>query len=192
VATAGADGSKTCLDGTLRPDDQRGKKYVVSNTLERLEIGFSAAMLTATAIMVVVLVPAVVVWIGPRPPISDLPERQVRDPSPSQTPDTQNNISRAMLVRRLAFWTISVPFALALMAQIGFIVHQIALLEPKIGRPGAQAGLIRSNPFASVPRDAPELRRLCEHLRSLRLTANGAQQSAGVFRFEQTATSIPH
>jgi predicted MFS family arabinose efflux permease len=34
----------------------------------------------------------------------------------------------------LAFWTISVPFALALVAQIGFIVHQIALLEPKIGR----------------------------------------------------------
>ena len=90
-------------------------------------------MLTVTAIMVVVLVPVVVVWIGPRPPISDLPERQTQ--YPSQTPDAQNNISRAMVVRRLAFWTISVPFALALMAQIGFIVHEIALLEPKIGRP---------------------------------------------------------
>jgi MFS family permease len=101
------------------------------------KIGFPAAMLTATAIMVVVLVPVVIVWIGPRPPISDLPVRQTRDPSSSQTPDTQNIISRAMVVRRLAFWTIAVPFALALMAQIGFIVHQIALLEPKIGRPGA-------------------------------------------------------
>jgi MFS family permease len=101
------------------------------------KIGFPVAMLAAMAIMVVVLVPIVVVWIGPRPPISDLPERQTRHPSPSQTPDTQNNISRAMVVRRLAFWTISVPFALALMAQIGFIVHEIALLEPKIGRAGA-------------------------------------------------------
>lgn len=101
------------------------------------KVGFPAAMLTATAIMVVVLVPVVIVWIGPRPPIGDLAERQTRDPSPSQTPDIQNNISRAMVVRRLAFWTISVPFALALMAQIGFIVHQIALLEPKIGRSGA-------------------------------------------------------
>jgi predicted MFS family arabinose efflux permease len=99
------------------------------------EIGFPAAMLTVTAIMVVVLVPVVVVWIGPRLSISDPPERQTRDPS--QPPDTENNISRAMVVRRLAFWTISVPFALALMAQIGFIVHQIALLEPKIGRSGA-------------------------------------------------------
>jgi MFS family permease len=114
---------------------------VVAPLLLRLveKIGFPAAMLTATAIMVVVLVPVVVVWIGPRPLISDLPERQTRDPSPSpsQMPDARNNISRAMVVRRLAFWTISVPFALALMAQIGFIVHQIALLEPKIGRPGA-------------------------------------------------------
>jgi len=102
------------------------------------KIGFPAAMLTATAIMVVVLVPVVVVLIGPRPLISDLPEHQTRDPSSSsQTPDAENNISRAMVVRRLAFWRISVPFALALMAQIGFIVHQIALLEPKIGRPGA-------------------------------------------------------
>ena len=40
-------------------------------------------------------------------------------------------------MRRAAFWTISIPFALALLAQIGFIVHQIALLEPKIGRANA-------------------------------------------------------
>jgi MFS family permease len=99
------------------------------------KFGFQAGMLTATAIMVVVLVPVVVVWIGP--PARDLAELQARDPSPSQTPGTQNNISRAMVARRLAFWTIAVPFALALMAQIGFIVHQIALLEPKIGRAGA-------------------------------------------------------
>jgi predicted MFS family arabinose efflux permease len=99
------------------------------------KIGFPAAMLTVTAIMVVILVPVVVVWIGPHLPTSDLPERQTRDPS--QSPDTKNNITRGMVVRRLAFWTISVPFAFALVAQIGFIVHQIALLEPKIGRPGA-------------------------------------------------------
>jgi MFS family permease len=101
------------------------------------KIGFPAAMLTATAIMVVVLVPVVVLWIGPRSPIGSLPERQMRARLPSQTSDARNNVSRGMVVRRLAFWTISVPFALALMAQIGFIVHQIALLEPKIGRSGA-------------------------------------------------------
>ena len=40
-------------------------------------------------------------------------------------------------MRSLAFWTIALPFALALVAQIGFIVHQIALLEPKIGHVSA-------------------------------------------------------
>ena len=40
-------------------------------------------------------------------------------------------------MRSIALWTISIPFALALLAQIGFIVHQIALLEPKIGRANA-------------------------------------------------------
>jgi hypothetical protein len=31
-----------------------------------------------------------------------------------------------------------VPFALAQVVQIGFIVHQVALVEPKIGRPDAR------------------------------------------------------
>ena len=116
------------------------------------KIGFPAAMLTATAIMVVVLVPVVVLWTGPRPPISGLPERLTRDRSPLQTPDTQTNISRAIVVRRLAFWTISVPFALALMAQIGFIVHQIALLEPKIGRPDAGLAVVLTTFMAVIGR----------------------------------------
>jgi predicted MFS family arabinose efflux permease len=92
-------------------------------------IGFTAAMLTMTAIMVVVLVPVVAVWVAPREPTSVLPELK--------TPDKRDNTSRATIVRRLAFWTIAVPFALGLTAQIGFIVHQIALLEPRIGLAGA-------------------------------------------------------
>jgi len=50
-------------------------------------------------------------------------------------------MSRGKLLRSPAFWTISIPFALALLAQIGFIVHQIAMLEPKIGRAGAGAAV---------------------------------------------------
>ena len=116
------------------------------------KIGFTAAMLTATAIMVVVLVPLVVLWTGPGPPIGSLPERRARDRSPLQTPGTQNSVSRAVIVRRLAFWTISVPFALALLAQMGFIVHQIALLEPKIGRPGAGRAVVITTAMAVIGR----------------------------------------
>jgi MFS family permease len=116
------------------------------------KIGFPAAMLTATAIMVVVLMPVVLAWIGPRQPTIDLAERRTQRSSPSQTPDAPNNMTRAMIMRRLAFWTISVPFALALTAQIGFIVHQIALLEPKVGRPGAGFAVALTTSMAVIGR----------------------------------------
>ena len=97
-------------------------------------IGFAAAMSVMTALMVAVLAPIVLAWIAP--PSSDAPERaQVLDPQ--RTPPVSADISRARLMRRPTFWTIAIPFALALVAQIGFIVHQIALLEPKIGRTNA-------------------------------------------------------
>jgi predicted MFS family arabinose efflux permease len=102
--------------------------------------------------MIVVLVPVVIVWVGPRPSSGDLSEHETQVSSPSQTPDTQANISRAMVLRRLEFWTIAVPFALALMAQIGFIVHQIALLEPKIGRPSAGLALALTTSMAVIGR----------------------------------------
>jgi cyanate permease len=40
-------------------------------------------------------------------------------------------------LRSWRFWTASGPFALALLAQVGFIVHQIAFLEPALGRGAA-------------------------------------------------------
>jgi MFS family permease len=97
--------------------------------------GFTAAMLTATAIMLAVLVPVVVAWIGP--PSAGPAEGNADGSSQAQMSCAPSDISRAKLMRSLAFWTISIPFALALVAQIGFIVHQIALLEPKIGRASA-------------------------------------------------------
>src|SRR4051795_1130651 len=86
-------------------------------------IGFTLAMLTMTAVMVAILVPAVTGLIG-----LSAPSRSAgKNPIASAT-------SRAKLFRNLAFWTITAPFALALLAQVGFIVHQIAMLEPAMGR----------------------------------------------------------
>jgi predicted MFS family arabinose efflux permease len=44
---------------------------------------------------------------------------------------------RVTLLRDPGFWSIAVPFALALMAQVGFIVHQVAFLLPPLGVAGA-------------------------------------------------------
>jgi MFS family permease len=101
--------------------------------------GFEVAMLTATAIITAVLVPVAVGWIG-SPPAAGRASAKTDDSAPAQTSAAPDNLSRANIKRSLAFWTfwtIAIAFALALVAQVGFIVHQIALLEPKIGRASA-------------------------------------------------------
>jgi MFS family permease len=98
--------------------------------------GFEAAMLTGTAIIVVALVPIALGWIR-SPPAAAPQQLPTNDLSPAATSAAAGELSRANILRSLAFWTISIPFALALVAQVGFIVHQIALLEPKIGRASA-------------------------------------------------------
>jgi cyanate permease len=98
--------------------------------------GFATAMLTAMAVMVAVLVPVAVAWIGP-PSAAGSAEALADDCSQARISSVPGEVSRAKLMRSMALWTISIPFAFALLAQIGFIVHQIALLEPKIGRASA-------------------------------------------------------
>jgi MFS family permease len=98
--------------------------------------GFATAMLTAMAVMVAVLVPVAVAWVGPPPTVGSA-EAPTVDASQARISPAPGDVSRAKLVRRLALWTISIPFAFGLLAQIGFIVHQIAMLEPKIGRASA-------------------------------------------------------
>jgi MFS family permease len=90
-------------------------------------LGFPAAMLTATAIMVAILVPVIVGWIG-LPSAGDACEPGCAAGPQHPTASAPGEISRADLMRRAAFWTLSIPFALGLMAQVGF-----ALLEPKVG-----------------------------------------------------------
>lgn len=87
-------------------------------------IGFTRAMLAMTAVMLVILVPVVVGLIGVSLPSHSSGEARPATPA----------LSRAKLFGNPAFWTITAPFALALLAQVGFIVHQIALLEPAMGR----------------------------------------------------------
>jgi len=112
---------------------------VIAPTLVFLSagIGFANAMLVATAVMAAVLVPMVLAWID-RPPHADaVPDHAAGGPAPA-APEPALWTRRAAL-RSFAFWTISAPFALALTAQVGVLVHQISFLEPVTGR--AQAAL---------------------------------------------------
>jgi MFS family permease len=104
--------------------------------------GFAAAMVGAAAIMAAILIPAIAIGID-RPPIRSeatgifLPHGGSR--LETESASAPPRWTRAEALRSLAFWSVAGPFALALMAQVGFFVHQIAFLEPAIGR--TQAGL---------------------------------------------------
>jgi MFS family permease len=102
--------------------------------------GFTDAMLIAAAVMVAILVPAVLLWVPsqaatPAPPVSAVPAWTRRDALVS-----------------LPFWTVSGPFALALIAQVAFIVHQIAFMEPIVGRAQAAVSVSVMTTFAVIGR----------------------------------------
>jgi cyanate permease len=77
--------------------------------------------------------------------------------SPGHRPSDQDKrgapaLSRSELLRNFGFWTITAPFALALLAQVGFIVHQIALLEPAMGRALAALAVAVTTTMAVIGR----------------------------------------
>jgi MFS family permease len=108
-------------------------------------IGFTRAMLTMTALMIVILVPVVIGLIGASAPAG---ARRDQAAASSQPPA----LSRGKLLRDLKFWTIAAPFSLALLAQVGFIVHQIALLEPAMGRSLAALAVAVTTTMAVIGR----------------------------------------
>ncbi len=105
-------------------------------------IGFTRAMLTMTAVMIVVLVPVVIGLIGISPGSRSSDQGKPGVPA----------LSRSKLLRHFRFWTITAPFALALLAQVGFIVHQIALLEPAMGRALAALAVAVTTTMAVIGR----------------------------------------
>jgi MFS family permease len=96
--------------------------------------GFTPAMIGAAIVMAAILMPVIAICVD-RPP-----ERATASNASGQRGHSMSaraHWTRHKALRSPAFWSVAAPFALALMAQVGFLVHQIALLEPAIGRTAA-------------------------------------------------------
>jgi len=94
-------------------------------------LGFPAAMTSAAAVMVILMVPVILIFVG-RPPGRggvEAGSAVAEAPSASRI--------RAQALRNTAFLTACIAFALVLFAQVGFIVHLITFLDPVIGRSSA-------------------------------------------------------
>jgi MFS family permease len=124
--------------------------------------GFAGGVRLAAAVMLAVLLPAVLVVLRrtpeqlgvgpdgvalaprgrgvvetePEGPAGHGPARRPAAGAPpgggGPSPDAPGRPVRAAM-RSLPYWTISIPFALGLAAQVGFLTHQVAYLSPLIG-----------------------------------------------------------
>ena len=108
--------------------------------------GFSGALVLAAAVMLVLMVPIILIFVGqpPRRGSAVAGSVAVDAPSPARI--------RAQAFRDVAFRTVSIAFALVLFAQVGFIVHLIAFLDPVIGRGGAATAVAVLTAMAVVGR----------------------------------------
>lgn len=99
-------------------------------------LGFASATMVAAAALLLVVLPLVALVIRRRPADLGLhPDGEAPDagrPHDVEVP-AERRWSRGETLRAARFWTLAVPFALALLAQVGFIIHQIAFLAPSLG-----------------------------------------------------------
>jgi MFS family permease len=107
--------------------------------------GFSKAMIIAAGVMIVLVVPVVLIFVG-RPP--QLPGHVMA--SPKETPSATQVRARAL--RDIGFLSVTTAFALVLFAQVGFIVHLISFLDPVIGRASATTAIALLTAMAVVGR----------------------------------------
>jgi predicted MFS family arabinose efflux permease len=107
------------------------------------QFGFAQAMIVAAAVMVMLVVPTVLIFVG-RPPLHV---------QASATTDLSSATQiRGRALRDIGFLSVTIAFALVLFAQVGFIVHLIAFLDPVIGRANATTAIALLTAMAVVGR----------------------------------------
>lgn len=107
--------------------------------------GFSGAMIASAVVMVALMVPVILIFVG-RPPVHAYMSAVAAADAPSPTQ------IRARAFRDIGFLSVSIAFALVLFAQVGFIVHLISFLDSGIGREKAALAVAVLTAMAVVGR----------------------------------------
>jgi predicted MFS family arabinose efflux permease len=106
--------------------------------------GFSGAMIVAAGVMLALMIPVILLFVG-RPPV-----RTVAGVAAAEAPSAAR--IRAHALRDPGFLAVSIAFALVLFAQVGFIVHLISFLDPVVGRASAATAVALLTAMAVVGR----------------------------------------
>jgi MFS family permease len=106
--------------------------------------GISNAIVAAVAIMLLVLLPLVLLLVPP--------ERRREACKGTGAASVALGAGNRQLLASAPFWSVTGPFTLALTAQAGFLVHQLAYLTPVIGREEAALAVAVTTGFAVIGR----------------------------------------
>lgn len=109
---------------------------------------FSGATLAAALAMIILLVPTILIFVGQPPDRHSVPT--AHDKAPVAEASAGKIRSRAL--HDVGFVTLTIAFALALFAQVGFIVHLISYLDPMVGREHAATAVSLLTMMAVVGR----------------------------------------
>lgn len=112
-------------------------------------LGFTWAVPLTVLGMAFVLVPMVVAWVKWPPDRAEVPGARAE---PGAGAPAARPWTKGRALRSLAFWSVAAPFGLGIAAQVGFIVHQLAILEPSIGSVQASIAVALTGVFAIAAR----------------------------------------
>ena len=118
---------------------------VLAHVVHRQGLQQGVALLVAIGL--VILLPMILVGVG-RLPSADRPAT-AESTARANTERLPAFANQAEALHSAHVWSIAVPFALALAAQVGFIVHQLAFLQPHLGNAGA-ANAVAATAFAAA------------------------------------------
>jgi MFS family permease len=122
--------------------------FIVAPQLVRLShaMGLANAVTLLVIASLAVVLPVVLVGVrSRRNPLARFRPTEVHDDRPAFH-------SSMELLRDAGFWSVSLPFGLALVAQVGFIVHQVAFLLPQLGTSRTSAVVAATSFSAMVGR----------------------------------------
>jgi MFS family permease len=113
-------------------------------------IGFRAAVLFLVAVMVGVLTP-LVLWLLVRGPevLGLAPDGDALAPPAMAKMESGDVPHTRRFMRTWHFWSVALPFALGITAQISIIIHQVSFLKPALGTEGA-AGAVSLTSVCAV------------------------------------------
>ena len=142
--------------------------------------GFRFATAAVSLALLALGLPLVWLVIGERPTPVQVATELRRDGggAPGQGTREVKVWTRQEVLRVPRLWTLMVPFALALAAQVGFLVHQISVLEPYLGESRAALTVSATTVAALLGRIAIGLLSDRVDLRKLSALNIGAQGAA--------------